>query len=445
MRVTRKETDDARECCKVKYALKNAVILDGTKNMQPVRGSAVLVDRERITDIVPDTEIPRGYEIVDLGGAYLLPGLINLHVHLATSGKPPKAEKKPPNYKLLFSILSRSKLVLAVVRRLSAGYAKTALLSGVTTIRTVAGILDIDGQIRDQINAGKRIGPRILSANTAVSVPNGHFAGSIATEADSPEMAAEHVRQIAETKPDLIKLMITGGVMDSSAEGEPGVLRMPAEIVKAACDEAHGLGYMVAAHVESAEGVRVALENGVDTVEHGARLTDETIRLFKERGAALISTISPALPYAEFELSESHALPIAKKNGRIVMDGMIDCAKTCLEHGIPVGLGNDVGCPFVLHYNFWRELCFYHKYVGATNRDTLYAATLGNAKIVGIDAETGSIEAGKSADMIVVQNDPLDNLSALRDVSMVIMKGKQIRNPKVKRRDDVDALYDRYL
>ena len=218
----RKETDDARECCKVKYALKNAVILDGTKNMQPVRGSAVLVDREHITDIVPDTKIPRGYRIVDLGGAYLLPGLINLHVHLATSGKPPKAEKKPPNYKLLFSILSRSKLVLAVVRRLSAGYAKTALLSGVTTIRTVAGILDIDGQIRDQINAGKRIGPRILSANTAVSVPNGHFAGSIATEADSPEMAAEHVRQIAETKPDLIKLMITGGVMDSSAEGEPG-------------------------------------------------------------------------------------------------------------------------------------------------------------------------------------------------------------------------------
>jgi imidazolonepropionase-like amidohydrolase len=99
---------------------------------------------------------------------------------------------------------------------------------------------------------------------------------------------------------------------------------------------------MVAAHVESPEGVRVALENGVDTIEHGARLTDETIRLFKERGASLICTLSPALPYAEFELSESHALPIAKKNGRIVMDGMIDCAKACLEHGIPVGLGNDV-------------------------------------------------------------------------------------------------------
>ena len=327
-------------------------------------------------------------------------------------------------------------------------------MSGVTTIRTVAGILDIDAQIRDQINAGTIVGPRILSANTAVSVTGGHFAGSIATEADSPEMAAEHVRQIAETKPDLIKLMITGGVMDSSAEGEPGVLRMPPEIVKAACDEAHRLRYMVAAHVESPEGVRVALENGVDTVEHGARLTEETIRLFKERGASLICTISPALPYAEFELSESHALPIAKKNGRIVMDGMIDCARTCLKHGIPVGLGNDVGCPFVLHYNFWRELCCYHKYIGASNRDTLHAATLGNAKIVGIlgnakivgiDSETGSIEKGKSADLIVVRDNPLDNLSALRNVSMVIMKGKRIHNPRVKRMKAVDALFDRYL
>ena len=429
----------------MKYALKNAIILNGTKDMEPITGMAVLVDRERIADIVPETAIPNGFEVVDLGGAYLLPGMINLHVHLATSGKPPKAEKKPPNYKLLFQILSKSRLVLAVIKRMTSGYAKTELMSGVTTIRTVAGILDIDAQIRDQINAGNIVGPRILSANTAVSVPGGHFAGSIATEADSPEMAAEHVRQIAETKPDLIKLMITGGVMDSSAEGEPGVLRMPPEIVKAACEEAHRSGYMVAAHVESPEGVRVALENGVDTVEHGARLTEETIRLFKERGASLICTLSPALPYAEFELSESHALPIAKKNGRIVMDGMIDCAKACLEHGIPVGLGNDVGCPFVLHYNFWRELCCYHKYVGASNRDTLHAATLGNAKIVGIDSETGSIEKGKSADLIVVRDNPLDDLSALRNVSMVIMKGKRIHNPKVKRMKEVDVLFDRYL
>ncbi|MBQ9912448.1 MAG: amidohydrolase family protein [Firmicutes bacterium] len=429
----------------MKYAFINGVLLSGKEDMEPLCGKVVLTDGEKIEKIADSGASLDGYEVIDLKGAYLLPGLIDLHVHLATSGKPPKRDKKPPNYKLLFDVLSKNKLALAVIKKLTANYAETELMSGVTTIRTVAGILDMDARVRDDINAGKLTGPRILSANTGISVPGGHFAGSIATEASSPEEAREHVRQIASTKPDLIKLMITGGVMDSSEEGEPGVLRMPPAIVRAACEEAHLLGYKVAAHVESPEGVRVALENGVDTVEHGAKPDDEIIRLFKEKGAALICTISPALPYADFELSESHALPIAKKNGKIVMDGVIDCAIKCRSEGIPVGMGNDVGCPFVLHYNFWRELCYFHKYLGASNAETLYTATLGNAKIVGIDRETGSIEEGKSADMIVVKNDPLKDLSALRDVSMVVMKGKVIKDPKVKKMKDVDALLDKYM
>ena len=220
---------------------------------------------------------------------------------------------------------------------------------------------------------------------------------------------------------------------------------MPPEIVKAACDEAHSLGFKVAAHVESPEGVRVALENGVDTVEHGAKPDDEIIRLFKEKGAALVCTVSPALPYAMFELSESHALLIAKKNGQIVMDGIIECAKECLKEGIPVGMGNDVGCPFILHYNFWRELVYFHKYVGVSNEDALYTATLGNAKIVGIDGETGSIEEGKSADMIVVKDDPLKDLSALRNVSMVMTRGTLIRDPKFKKERYADELLDKYM
>ena len=429
----------------MKYAFINGVLLSGKEDMEPLCGKVVLTDGEKIEKIADSGASLDGYEVIDLKGAYLLPGLIDLHVHLATSGKPPKRDKKPPNYKLLFDVLSKNKLALAVIKKLTANYAETELMSGVTTIRTVAGILDMDARVRDDINAGKLTGPRILSANTGISVPGGHFAGSIATEASSPEEAREHVRQIASTKPDLIKLMITGGVMDSSEEGEPGVLRMPPAIVRAACEEAHLLGYKVAAHVESPEGVRVALENGVDTVEHGAKPDDEIIRLFKEKGAALICTISPALPYADFELSESHALPIAKKNGKIVMDGVIDCAIKCRSEGIPVGMGNDVGCPFVLHYNFWRELCYFHKYLGASNAETLYTATLGNAKIAGIDRETGSIEEGKSADMIVVKNDPLKDLSALRDVSMVVMKGKVIKDPKVKKMKDVDALLDKYM
>lgn len=429
----------------MKYVLKNGVILDGTREMQPVTGMMIRIENGRIKDILPNEDTVSDCEVIDLKGAYVLPGLINLHVHLATSGKPPKANKKPTNYKRLFQILSRSRLVKFVLKRMLKGYARTELMSGVTTIRTVGGILDMDARIRDEINDGKLIGPRILAGNTGVSVPGGHFAGSIATEAESPEQAREHVRQIAATGPDHIKLMITGGVMDASEEGEPGVLRMPPEIVKAACDEAHRLGYKVAAHVESPEGVRVALENGVDTVEHGAKLDDNMIRLFKERGASPVCTISPALPYAVFDLSESHAPAVAKKNGKIVMDGIIECARTCRENGIPVGLGNDVGCPFIVHYNFWRELCYYHKYVGASNEETLHTATMGNAQIAGIDNETGSLENGKSADLIVVKENPLEDLTALRNVSMVMVRGRLIRNPKVKRMKYVDDLLDRYM
>ena len=430
----------------MKYVYVNGVILDGTREMQPKYGLAVFVNEDKIERICPLEEAEMdGYEIVDLEGAWLLPGLINLHVHLAASGKATKPNEKPKDYKKLFDTFGNSKIVRAVLKNEGAKCAKNALMSGVTTIRAVGGILDLDGQNRDEINSGKKIGPRILAANTGVSVPGGHFAGSLATEASTPEEAREHVRKIAESSPDLIKLMITGGVMDASEEGEPGVLRMPPEIVKAACEEAHALGYPVAAHVESPTGVKVALENGVDTIEHGAKPTEEIISLFKERGAADICTISPALPYAVFDLKDSNATEVAKANGKVVMDGIIDCAKECLAHDIPVGLGSDVGCPFITHYNFWRELYYFRKYCGVTSKFALYSATLGNAKIVGLDKITGSIEEGKCADMIVVREDPLKDLTALRNVSMVSARGMLIRDPQIKRMPHVDELLDRYM
>ncbi len=429
----------------MKYAYTNGIILDGTRNMEPLTGRAVLTDGEIIEDIVSEDEVTKEYKTVDLGGSYLLPGLINLHVHLATSGKPPKSSKKQPDYTKLFQLLTSGKLIQFGVKKVLENYVRTELMSGVTTIRTVGGILDFDARLRDEINEGKLTGPRMYVSNTAVSVPGGHFAGSIATASASAEEAAADVRKIAMTNPDLIKLMITGGVMDSSKEGEPGALKMPAETVKAACEEAHRLGYRVAAHVEGTEGLRVALENGVDTIEHGANTNDEIIRLFKEHGAVHVCTLSPFIPYALFDISESHCVPAGVRNGQIVMDGVIECAKTCLENDIPVGLGSDVGCPFIVHYNFWRELWYFHKYVGVSNRDTLYMATLNNAKILGAERITGSIEKGKSADMIVVKQNPLDSLSALRNVSMVVFRGKQYRHPGFRKMDEIDVLLDKYM
>ena len=431
------------------YALINGNVLDGTLDEQGhmvPRAAAVFVEDDRIVSV---GSLPPGgatdHTIIDLDGAYVLPGLINLHAHLPATGKPPKANAKPVDYKRLFNTLSKVPPALAYFMAMEKGSAKNQLLSGVTTLRTVGGVMDHDGQIRDLVNAGRALGPRMLVCNTGVSVPGGHFAGSLATEAASPEEAAAHVRQIAATKPDWIKLMITGGVMDASEEGEPGVLRMPPELVRAACDQAHELGFRVCAHVESPEGVRVALENGVDTIEHGASPDDHILELFRERGAADVCTISPALPYAIMPTSESHAPEIAKVNGKVVMDGIIACARACLDAGIPVGLGTDSGCPFITHYDMWREVYYFAKYCEVSPSFALHTATLVNARILGLESEVGSIEAGKSADLIVCDGNPLDDLTRLRSLRYVMCRGTLIKKPKPRRQPKVDQALDRYL
>lgn len=424
-----------------KFALYNGYLLDGTRNMTPQKGLAVLVENGKIRGVVADTAIPKGFPKIDLEGQYLLPGLINLHVHLAGSGKPKKKQTDPIKaVKLVTANAWTKKLGMALV----AGYARQQLRSGVTTIRTVGGILDFDSRLRDAINAGKAVGPRILAGNMAVSVPGGHMAGSLAHVAHTPEEAADFVSQIASTGADLIKLMVTGGVLDAVRQGEPGVLKMEPALIKAACDRAHALGLKVAAHVESPEGVRAALENGVDTIEHGAMPDESTLALFRGTGASLVTTISPALSYALFDTSVSHATPMQKYNGKIVMDGIVGCAKACLSAGIPVGLGTDTACPYVTQYDTWRELVYFRRFCGVTATQALYTATLGNAKIAGIEKETGSIEAGKSADFVVCRDNPLNDLTALREPSIVFFRGKKIA-PRQSRIREVDQELDNYL
>ena len=425
-----------------RYALTNCVILDGSEHMEPQTGKAVCIDGEKIAEITDAQHIPAGYETVDLGGRYVLPGLINMHVHLPASGKPKKKASDP---KKLVKLITSCGLMNKIGVNLCEGYAKTELLSGVTTIRTVGGVADYDTRIRDLAAASKILAPRVLASNMAVSVPGGHMAGSLAYEAHTAAEAAAFVEKIAADKPDLIKLMITGGVLDAEVVGEPGVLRMPPALVRAACDKAHSLGMLVAAHVESPEGVIVALQNGVDSIEHGAQPTQEMLDLFKERGAFQISTISPALPYALFDRSISHATYEQQENGKIVFDGIIALAKANLASGVPVGLGTDVGCPYITHYDMWRELNHFVKYCGVTPAFALYSATKLNARLAGIGDVTGSVEVGKQADLIVCTDDPLKSPSALRTLDMVVKGGYRIDKPQVKKMPEVERELDKFL
>lgn len=423
------------------YAIKNIKILNGHEDMTPVEGKAIIVDDGKIADIISENEIPGDIEIRDLGGRYLLPGLINLHVHIAANGKP---KNKKTDYKKVAKLL---KLAVArfVVRKMCEKYVLEQLLSGTTTVRTVGGVLDFDSKVRDRINSGKIKGPRILASDYAVSVEGGHMTGSVAMPAHSPEEAVQMVRDIAKLKPDLIKLMITGGVLDATVPGEPGVLKMPAEYVKAAVEEAHKLGYKVAAHVEGTEGMIVALNNGVDSIEHGGKPDDEVIKLFKEKGSVLVGTLSPAVPFVFINKEYTGLSDIDVLNGKALFENMKECINECLKNGITVGLGTDSGCPFTTQYDFWRELVYYNKFCGVSPAFAIHTATEINASVIGIDDITGTVEKGKSADFMVVRDNPLNDLQTLRSPTEVFIRGDMIVDPKPKKFSLVEEQLDNVL
>ena len=410
--------------------------------MEPLRGQSVLVEGETIVGLAPAGSEPMSFEPVDLTGKYLMPGLFNMHVHLAGSGKPQK--KQRDNEKLVKTIMG-SGLTRAVAYSMVRGFARDELMSGVTTIRTMGGLGNFDSRLRDEIAAERQDGPLILAANQGISVPCAHMAGSVAIAARSIDEALAHLEQSEREGVDLVKLMITGGVLDAKEKGVPGELKMAPEMVKAVCDRAHAAGYVVAAHVESPEGVRVALENGVDSIEHGAKPNDEILRLFRECSAFLCTTISPALPYALFDRSVSNASEVEQFNGNVVFEGIIECAKAALAHDIPVVLGNDVGCPWITQYDFWRELYYFHKFVGVSNAFALYTATSRSAELAGLGDVTGTVAAGKCADLIVTAENPLDDLRALRHVEQVMARGRLYAHPKFRERKNVTAELDKFL
>lgn len=426
----------------MKYAYTHANLWDGTKDAVLRENITVLTDGETITAVLEGgARIPRGYRKVDLKGKYLLPGLVNLHAHLFGTGKPSKVLGGGGAQKAIIAFAG-SKAGQPVVDSMVRSHVTASLNAGVTTIRSSGDFFYSDVRIRDRIHAGKLTGPRLIVPGPAITCVGGHGDGTFGVASDDPAELVRLTDRNAEHGVDYIKICVTGGVMDAKVRGEPGEVKMTLEQTKAVCDRAHALGYHVASHTESSKGIRVALEGGVDTIEHGSYLDDELVALFKERGAAYIVTTSPALPLAKLPPEITKLNELCTYNTNVVLDGMIAGAKTAMEHGIPIGLGTDESCPLVTPYNMWREVVWFVEYYGVTPAFALHTATLGNAKIIGLDGVTGSIESGKSADMIVLDRNPLDDLTALRDVQMVVARGKCLRHPKVKRNVQIDQWLD---
>lgn len=425
----------------MKYAFTHANLLDGSRDMAVQQNMTVLTDGETIVSIEEGGAAPSGYTEIDLSGRWLMPGMINAHVHLPGTGKPTNSSEANN----LAAKIDKSRIMQAVLEQMVKKNILTSLHSGVTTLRSMGEVSYRDLANKARIEAGKYVGPRVLACGYGVTVHGGHTDGLMGIPCETPEQCRRVIADDAAHHADWIKIFVTGGVFDAEVKGEPGVVRMSYELAKASCDEAHRLGYRVASHTESTEGVRIALKAGVDTIEHGAHMDQEIIDLYKARQAAVICTISPAVAIAKLPGELTKMTEVNRYNAEVVMDHIIESARQALEHDIPVGLGTDASCPYITHYDLWREVCYFAKYCGVSNAFALHTVTLRNAEILGIDHVTGSIKAGKCADLIVLDQNPLEDLAALRHVKMAMARGNLIRQPKVKRIEYIDKELDQLM
>lgn len=419
----------------------NAKTFDGYKDSD-IKKCAIFVEDEKIVGISydknPDT---RGYDVIDLNGKFVVPGLVNPHVHLFGTGMPSKVISGGNSQKAVMKIVN-TKLGDAILGILVKSAARQQLLSGVTTVRAVGDFKYSDVKLRDKINSGKVIGPRLKVSGPAITVPGGHGDGTFSMTSDTEDGLRALVRKNKEAGVDFIKICVTGGVIDAKVRGEPGEVKMNEAQTAAVVDEAHKLGLRVASHTESFKGVEITAKTGVDTVEHGAPLTPEMAEEMKKTCSAMVVTYSPALPLQKLDPSITKLDPICVYNTGIVVDNMTQGAKDCIENDILLGMGTDSSCPFATQYNMWREVYFFQKRVGVSNAYALSVATLNNAKVVGVDDVTGTIEKGKCADMIVMSRNPLDDLTALRDLDMIVVRGKIIKNPRPKRNGNIERELD---
>jgi imidazolonepropionase-like amidohydrolase len=376
----------------------------------------VLVQGGRITAVGPAgaTPVPAGARVIDLSGHTVLPGLIDTHTHVTSD------PTTPPYYHYGIS-LPRQALI-------GVRFARDTLLSGVTTIRNVGADGYTDIALRDAISAGDVIGPRILASGPALGITGGHCDGNmLAPEfaergegvADGPVAVRAMVRKNVKYGADVIKYCGTGGVFSKGTR--VGGQQYTPEEVAAIVDEAHMHGRRVAVHAHGANGIRVALRAGVDTIEHASLIDDEGLKLAKEKGAFLSMDIYNT-EYTQAEGPKRGELEEFLRKDREVAQAQRDNFRKAVQMGIRLTMGTDTGVH--PHRDAPKQLATMVDY-GMTPLQAIQAATWVGAQALGIDADVGQIAPGYAADIIAVSGDPLAEVRVLADVGFV-MKGGEV-------------------
>lgn len=435
------------------FALTHASIVTGDDAGTVPSEITIVVGDNGVIEQVADTAettVPTGYRVFDMTGRFVVPGLINAHAHLFSDGKPLPPILLNPAVEGLVSAVGRSPIGNQLFKQRTKANVTTQLHSGVTTIRSVGDVAYEVVAVANEVDAGHYPGPRILASGPLLAVTGGHGAPQIALVGDSPWEHRRHVRRSVQKGVKAIKISATGGVTDARVVGQAGRPEMTEEEMRAICEEAHGAGILVAAHAQSKEGILRALTAGVDTIEHGAGMTPEIIDLFHDNprslngSSALIPTLQVCLPLVKLDPQVTGVDHIVKSNAAMILDEMLQGIRDAQENAITIGMGTDSALTYATHYNTWRELDCLVRFGGLTPVQALTAATRTNARILGLDDITGTLEPGKSADLVVLGANPLDGFRAFAEPTMVIHQGTIIDRPTVTRYAEVDAQLDSF-
>ncbi len=380
----------------------NGLLLDGLGGV--FEGAGVLVEGDRIVAVGRGIESRRDADtrVIDLAGRSIMPGVIDTHVHLAGGDYAPHYLEEP--------------IGLAAYRTAEA--ARRTIMAGVTTIRTAASRDFLDVDLRDAINAGLIPGPRVIASGRGLTTTGGHLHDTC-MEVDGVDAAIHAVRYHMKRRCDSIKLMMSAGI----ATQGPNVwsAQFNSDEAKAAVSEAHKYGMKVLTHTFGVEAIRNCIEAGVDSVDHGSGLTEELAVQMKEKGIHLVPTFGPGHYYVVMRKAEPWRIERAERVHPIRGEAF----RLAMAVGVPIGMGSDCGAPsrFPNGENLLEMELMVNN--GMKPDDVVRASTSVNARLIG-RPELGSIEAGKLADIVVIEGNPLDDMGLMRRGVKLVMKGGAI-------------------
>jgi imidazolonepropionase-like amidohydrolase len=376
----------------------------------------IIVTGERITAVgyTANTPTPAGARLIDLGRFTVLPGLIDAHVHLTSN-----AEENG------FRSMGTSNVRAALY---GVKAARLTLEAGFTTVRNVAAEAYGDVALRDAINDGDFIGPRMQVSAHAIGMLGGHCDNTLlppeykdvnAGVADGPWAARAKVREMVKYGADLIKFCATGGVL---SKGDlPGAQQYTLEEMQAIVDEAHKLGRKVAAHAHGASGIKDAIRAGVDSIEHASLIDDEGIRMARQKGVVLVMDIYND-DYILGEGEKAGFMAESLEKERQLGQKQRDNFRKAWMAGARVAFGTDAGV--YPHGDNAKQFAYMVQY-GMTPMQAIQAATIRAAELMGWQDRIGSITPGKFADLVAVSDDPLADVAVLTHIGFV-MKGGQV-------------------